>query len=80
MKPKVSHLRIFGCPVYSHVLKKKRMKLEPFGKDGTFVVYNKTSKAYKIYIPGQRQIKASQDVTFDGDVFFRTSRGISHGD
>ena len=80
MKPKVSYLRISSCPVYTHVLKKKRMKLEPFGKDGTFVVYNKTSKAYRIYILGQCQIEANQDVTFDGDIFFRTSRGISHGD
>jgi hypothetical protein len=27
VKPKRSHLRIFGCPVYIHVLKEKRMKL-----------------------------------------------------
>ena len=29
VKPKVSHLRIFGCPVYIHVPKEKRTKLEP---------------------------------------------------
>ena len=27
-KPKVSHLRIFGCPVYIHVPKEKRSKLD----------------------------------------------------
>jgi hypothetical protein len=53
-KPKVSHLRIFGFPMYIHVLKEKRMKLEPSGKKGTFVGYSETSKAYRIYILGQR--------------------------
>ena len=27
-KPEVGHLRIFGCPVYFHVPKEKRNKLE----------------------------------------------------
>jgi hypothetical protein len=53
VKLEVSHLRIFGCPVYIHVPKEKRTKLEPYGKKGTFVGYNETLKAYKIYIPGQ---------------------------
>jgi transposase InsO family protein len=26
-KPKVSHLKIFGCPVFAHILKEKRTKL-----------------------------------------------------
>jgi transposase InsO family protein len=50
-KPEVNHLRIFGCPVYIHVPKEKRTKLEPSGKKGTFVGYSETSKAYRIYIP-----------------------------
>jgi hypothetical protein len=50
-KPKISHSRIFGCPVFIHVPKEKRTKLESSGKD-TFVGNNETSKAYKIYIPG----------------------------
>ena len=33
-KPKVSHLRIFGCPVYIHIPKEKRTKLDPSGKKG----------------------------------------------
>ena len=38
-KPKVSHLNIFGCPVYIHVPKEKRSKLDPLGKKGIFVGY-----------------------------------------
>jgi uncharacterized membrane protein YvbJ len=45
-KPSVDHLKIFGSPVYIHVPKEKRTKLEPSGKKGTFVGYSETSKAY----------------------------------
>ena len=36
-KPEVSHLKIFGCPVYVHILKDKRTKLDYFGKKGIFL-------------------------------------------
>jgi hypothetical protein len=60
--------------VYIHVSKEKRTKLEPSGKKGTFVGYSETSKVYRIYIPGQRHIEISRDVTFDEDEAFRRSR------
>jgi len=64
VKLEVSHLRIFGCPIYIHVPKEKRSKLEPTGKGGIFVSYSESSKAYRIYIFGQRQIEVSRDVTY----------------
>jgi hypothetical protein len=33
-KLEVSHLKIFGCPMFIHILKEKRNKLEPFSKEG----------------------------------------------
>ena len=39
-KPEVSHLRIFGCPVYIHILKEKRTKLDPSGKKGIIMGYS----------------------------------------
>jgi hypothetical protein len=75
VKPEVGHFRIFGCPVYIHVPKEKRTKLDPSGRKGTFVGYSESSKAYWIYIPGQRQIEVSRDVTFEEEVAFRRSRG-----
>ena len=54
IKPEVGHLRIFGCLVYIHVLKEKRTKMEPSGKKGVFVGCSENSKAYRIYVPGQR--------------------------
>ena len=50
----VGHLRIFGCPVYIHVPKEKRTKMEPSRKKGIFVRYSETSKDYRIYTPSQR--------------------------
>ena len=50
-KPKFSHLRIFNCPVYIHIPKEKRTKLDPSGKKGIFVGYSESSKAYRIYFP-----------------------------
>ena len=54
VKPKVGHFRIFGCPVYIHIPKEKRTKLNPSGRKDTFVGYSESSKAYQIYILGQR--------------------------
>jgi hypothetical protein len=49
-KPEVIHLKIFGCPVFIHIPKEKRNKLEPSGKKGIFMGYCKVSKAFRIYI------------------------------
>ena len=72
--PDVNHLKIFGCPVYIHIPKEKRTKLDPSGKKGLFVGYSEQSKAYEIYIPGYRQIEPRRDVTFDEDTNFRKSK------
>jgi hypothetical protein len=74
VNPEVGHFRIFGCPVYFHVPKEKRTKLDPSCRKGTFVGYSESSKAHWIYIPGQRQIEVSKDVTFEEEITFRRSR------
>ena len=71
VKPDLSHLRIFGCPIYIHIPKEKRTKLEPSGKKGIFIGYSETSKGYMIYIPGQRTIEISRDVIFEEDTAFK---------
>jgi hypothetical protein len=65
--PEVSHLKIFGCPIFIHIPKEKRNKLEPSGKKGIFVGYCEVSKAFRIYILGHHHIEISRDVTFDED-------------
>jgi hypothetical protein len=60
--------------IQSCVPKKKRTKLDRLGRNGTFVGYSESSKAYRIYMPGQRQIEVSRDVTFEEEIAFRRSR------
>ena len=64
-KPEVIHLKIVGYPVFIHIPKEKRNKLEPSGKKGIFVEYCEVSKAFRIYIPGHHHIDINRDVTFD---------------
>jgi hypothetical protein len=73
-KPEVSHLKIFGCPVFIHIPKEKRNRLESSGKKGIFVGCCEVSKAFKIYILGHRHIEISRDVTFDEEVALKKSR------
>jgi hypothetical protein len=73
-KPEVSHLKIFGCPVFIHIPKEKRNELEPSRKKGIFVGYCEVSKAFRIYIPGHRHIEISRDVTFDEESALKKSR------
>ena len=68
-KPEVNDLRIFGCPVYIHVPKEKRS-----GRKGIFIGYSESSKAYRVYIPGFRQIATSRDATFNEDISFSRLR------
>jgi hypothetical protein len=73
-KPEVSHLKIFGCPVFLHIPKEKRNKLDPSGKEGIFVGYCEASKAFWIDILGHHHIEINRDVTFDEDVALKKSR------
>jgi hypothetical protein len=72
--PEVSHLKIFGCPVFVHIPKERRTKLDPSGKKGIFVGYCEVSKAFIIYIPGYHHIDINKDVTFDEYATLKISR------
>ncbi|MGH7954813.1 MAG: reverse transcriptase domain-containing protein [Gloeomargaritales cyanobacterium] len=64
-KPKVSHFRVFGCPV---VFKKhKQAKWQQQGRRGIFIGLPKRQSGWLIYIPqgGCRESHVSKDVTFD---------------
>ena len=73
-KLEVSNLIIFGCPMYIHIPKEKRTKLDPLGRKGIFVGYSERSKAYRIYFPGFKKIDISGDVKFDEDSAYNKSR------
>ena len=73
-KLEVSHLKIFGCMVYVHILKEKRTKLDPSGKKGIFVGYCEVSKAFRIYISRFHHLDISRDVKFDEATTLKKSR------
>ena len=72
--PEVRYLKIFGCPVYVHVPKEKRTKLDPSKKKGIFVGYCEYSKAFRIYISRFHHIEISRDVTFDEETALKKAR------
>jgi len=75
-KPSVDHLQIFGYPVYIHIPKDKRKKLDPTNMKGTFVGYSNTLKAYMVYKKEGCQIEVRQDVIFVESIAFKKSKDL----
>ena len=73
-KLEVIHLKMFGCPVFIHVPKEKRTKLDPSRNKGIFIGYNYQLKYYRVYIIGHLHIDISRDVIFGEDVDFKKPR------
>lgn len=59
-KPRVSHLRVFGCIAYAHVTDEKRKKLDDKGVKCIFLGYSDVSKAYKFFDPITKKIDQSR--------------------
>lgn len=53
----VSHMRVFDCVAYAHVLYDFKKKLDNKGEKCIFVGYNDDSKAYKLYNPITKKVK-----------------------
>ena len=68
-KPDISHLRIFGCAAYIHVLKGKRWKLDLKSQEMIFVGYENLSKGWQFWDAKNRHIEISHDVKFDESQF-----------
>ena len=75
-KPEFIHLRIFSYPLYIHIPKEKRKKLDPLGKKGILVGYSESSKAYRIYFLGFKKIDTRRDVIFYEDSSYNILRYI----
>jgi len=63
-KPDISHLKIFGSPVYIHVTKDTRKKLEPTAEVGIFVEYTETPHNYRVYFSDSRNTIVRRDIKF----------------
>ena len=61
----ISHLNIFGSPVYIHVTKDARKKMEPTREVGIFVGYTKTPHNYHVYFPNSWITVVQRDIKFN---------------
>ena len=64
-KPNISHLRVFRCLAWVHILKKRRHKLQPKSRARIFVVYEPGSKGYQFWDAAHQRFKISRDVKFE---------------
>ena len=65
----ISHLRIFRCAAYVHVLKGKRRKLNLKSREMIFVSYKNLSKGWQFWDAKNQHIEISRDVKFDDSRF-----------
>ena len=63
-RPDISHLIIFGSPVYIHVTKDARKKLELTVEVGIFVGYTDTPHNYRVYFPDSCKTVVRRDIKF----------------
>jgi hypothetical protein len=76
-KPNVSHLIMFGCITYVHVLDEKRSKLDPKAKKCIFIRYSLKQKGYRCFNLSTRKLQVSRDVMFDEMVSWYSPLKIS---
>ena len=63
-KPDISHLRVFRCLAWVHILKKRRHKLQPKSRAMIFVGYKPGSKGYQFWDAAHQHFEISHDVKF----------------
>lgn len=61
-KPNLSHIRIFGSTVMTHIPKEKRRKWDKKSEKLTLVGFSETTKGYRLYNTKTAQISTSRDV------------------
>lgn len=64
-KPSIKHLKSFGTPAYVGTPKQLRRKLHMRAKRGTMMGYAMKTRGYRIWIPEDRKIVETINVTFD---------------
>jgi transposase InsO family protein len=63
-KPKIAHMRIFGCLAFAHIHKHERSKLDPKAQPCIFVGYSPDSSTYRLWDKGKNRLIESRDVYF----------------
>ena len=68
-KPDISHLQVFGCLAWVHILKRRRHKLKPKSWEMSFIGYELGSKGYQFWDAAHQCFKISHDVKFEETCF-----------
>ena len=63
-KPDVSHLRVFGCTVYTHIEKDERSKFDSKAKRCFLLGYGTETKGYRLYDVEKKRVIHSRNVVF----------------
>lgn len=64
-KPRVDHLRTFGCVAYAHIAKDERRKLDSKARRCIFLGYGTETRGYRLYDPERERVFFSRDVLFN---------------
>ena len=64
-KPKVDHMRIFGCLAYAHVPSQQQTKFDAKAVQCIFIGYSPDNEAYKLFNPATDKVIISRDIIFD---------------
>ncbi|KAL6202242.1 hypothetical protein ACLB2K_025951 [Fragaria x ananassa] len=62
-----SHLKVFGCKAFAHVLKEKRSKLDDKAVPCIFLGYGNEEMGYRLWNPITKKLFISRDVVFHKD-------------
>ena len=71
MKPKLSHLRVFGCDAYVMINPGDRSKLDPKSKKLSFIGYGGDEYGYRFWDHDARKVVRSRDVVFHEDAVYK---------
>jgi len=72
-RPDISHLRIFGSPIYMHVTNDAKKKLEPTAEVGIFVGYTDMPHNYPVYFLDSRKTVVRWDIKFQEEKAMKCS-------
>lgn len=68
-KPRIGHLRVFGCAAYVLIVHEKRKGLDGHSLPGIFVGYPDNHVGWKVYILTTKQVVVSRDIVFNESCF-----------
>ena len=66
--PNVSNFKEFGCQVFFLDSNPERGKFDKRSKKGIFLGYSDQSKAYRVWVPGEKKTVITRDIVFREDI------------